>query len=147
MEYWFYHLEHTSLESALPTLLEKSLANDWRVRVQFGESAAMAHMDRYLWTYKEDSFLPHGREDQPGAEDHPIVLSATPAPANADVVFLIGAAQAGQMDGVKRCITMVDSRNEDSRMAARSRWKDAKDNGADVSYWQQDDRGKWAKRG
>ena len=147
MEHWFYHLEQTSLEAALPRLLEKSLANDWRVRLQFSDAAAMAAMDRYLWTYKDDSFLPDGTDDKPGADAHPILLTAEARPADEDVVFLIGGAEPGEMTGVKRCITMVDSRDEQGRAIARARWKAASDAGEAVSYWRQDDRGAWKKQG
>jgi len=127
-------------------LLEKSLANDWRVRLQFNDARAMAEMDRYLWVYKDDSFLPHGTDDKPGADAHPILLTAQAGDAREDVVFLIGGAEPGDMTGVKRCITMVDSRDEHGRTVARARWKAAKDAGASVSYWTQDDNGKWGKR-
>lgn len=147
MEYWFYHLEHTSLEAALPTLLEKSLANDWRVRIQFADAQAISKMDRYLWSYKDDSFLPHGRDDQPGAGDHPILLTLQASEATEDVVFLIGSAQPSALTGVKRCITMVDSRDEAGRAIARERWANAKKQEANVSYWKQNDHGKWVKQG
>ena len=33
-EVWFYHLERTALEQALPDLLEKTLAKGWRAVVR-----------------------------------------------------------------------------------------------------------------
>ena len=33
-EVWFYHLERTSLDQALPELLEKTLARGWRALVR-----------------------------------------------------------------------------------------------------------------
>lgn len=127
-------------------LLEKSLANKWRVRLQFNDAASMTAMDSWLWTYKDDSFLPHGCDNQPGADAHLVLLTCEPAPATEDVVFLIGGATPGDMNGVTRCITMVDSRDEHGRSVARDRWKAAKAQSLSVSYWTQDDRGKWGKR-
>ena len=146
MEHWFYHLEQTSLEAALPTLLEKSLANDWRAVIRFDNAGAMRAMDGYLWTYKDDSFLPHGTDEKPWADAHPILLTCEDS-ATADVIFLIGSAQPGDTSKASRCITMVDSRDDAGRAAARERWKAAKDAGGSVSYWRQDDRGSWKKQG
>ncbi|HXQ47651.1 MAG TPA: DNA polymerase III subunit chi, partial [Caulobacteraceae bacterium] len=33
-EVWFYHLERTALDQALPELLEKTLARGWRAIVR-----------------------------------------------------------------------------------------------------------------
>ena len=33
-EVWFYHLERTSLDQALPELLEKTLARGWKALVR-----------------------------------------------------------------------------------------------------------------
>ena len=44
----------------LPPLLEKSLERGWRVVVQAGSQERVEALDAHLWTYREDSFLPHG---------------------------------------------------------------------------------------
>ena len=145
MEHWFYHLEHTTLESALPTLLEKTLAKGWRARVQCADGLAMKDLDRYLWTYRKDSFLPHGRDDEPMSDSHPIVLSAKAATVSEDIIFLIGGAEPGDISAVKRCVTLVDSRDDHGRAVARARWAKAKEDGIEVSYWRQNDNGAWGK--
>jgi len=75
-DYWFYHLEASTLEGVLPGLLEKTLAKGWRALVKLPE-AKLEQLDNFLWTFREDAFLPHGREDEPQAELQPILLSAT----------------------------------------------------------------------
>ena len=32
-EWWFYHIEHTSLDAAIGPLLENALSSNWRVVV------------------------------------------------------------------------------------------------------------------
>ena len=39
-EVWFYHLERTGLEQALPELLNKTLARGWRALVRSRSSKA-----------------------------------------------------------------------------------------------------------
>ena len=51
-EVWFYHLEQTSLDQALPDLLERTLAKGWRALVRTGDPARLGHLDGWLWTYR-----------------------------------------------------------------------------------------------
>ena len=67
-EVWFYHLERSSLEQVLPELLEKTLARGWRALVRTGDPARVDHLDGWLWSYRDDSFLPHGHDGEPMAE-------------------------------------------------------------------------------
>ena len=58
-EVLFYHLQNMSLENVLPPLLEKSLERGWRVVVQSTSQERADALDAHLWTYRDDSFLPH----------------------------------------------------------------------------------------
>ncbi|HVK81146.1 MAG TPA: DNA polymerase III subunit chi, partial [Verrucomicrobiae bacterium] len=61
-ELWFYHLERSELARALAPLLEKSLQRGWRALVRGGSPERLDELDAVLWTYRDDSFLPHARE-------------------------------------------------------------------------------------
>ena len=74
-EVLFYHLQDTTLEKVLPSLLEKSLERGWRVAVQAGSEERAEALDAHLWTYREDSFLPHGTWRDSDAMNQPIVLT------------------------------------------------------------------------
>ena len=63
-EYWFYHLEASTLEGVLPNLLEKTRDRGWRSLVVL-DAARVGDIDDHLWTYRDESFLPHGRDDEP----------------------------------------------------------------------------------
>jgi DNA polymerase-3 subunit chi len=54
----FYHLTTTTLERALPVLLEKVLARGDRAVVIAGSDERVAALDTALWTYDDRSFLP-----------------------------------------------------------------------------------------
>ena len=75
-EVWFYHLERSGLDQVLPELLEKTLARGWRALVRSTEPDRIEHLDGWLWTYRDDSFLPHALADEPEAERQPILLTA-----------------------------------------------------------------------
>ena len=59
----FYHLERARLEAVLPDLLEKTLAKGWKAVVRTGAEADVKALDDMLWTWRDDSFLPHGAGD------------------------------------------------------------------------------------
>ncbi len=149
VEHWFYHLEQSSLEQILPDILEKTAAKKWRALVKIGpllgeEKAELKRLDEHLWSYKNGSFLPHGRDDEPLAEHHPVLLSTQCQSAgDADVVIMVGGAQMEDVSTAKRCITILNGASEEDKLIARERWKDAKQSGLTTAYWRQDDYGKW----
>ncbi len=71
-EVLFYHLQGRRLEGALPPLLEKSLERGWRVIVQAGSEERIEALDALLWSYRDDSFLPHATARAPDADEQPI---------------------------------------------------------------------------
>src|ERR1700730_16325659 len=60
-EFLFYHLEAQPVEKVLPVLLEKSVERGWRVVVHTSSERGVHALEAHLWTFRDDSFLPHGR--------------------------------------------------------------------------------------
>jgi len=145
-EVWFYHLERTSLDQALPELLEKTLARGWKALVRAGSRERVDHLDGWLWSYRDDSFLPHGRDDEPMADRQPVLItSGMENPNGADALFLIDDAEPGDIAAYARCVVMFDGRDEAAVAAARGRWSSFKAAGAAISYWRQGENGGWRK--
>lgn len=151
VEHWFYHLEQSPLEQVLPDILEKTYAKKWRALVKVGHllgepKAELRRLDEFLWSYKKDSFLPHGRDDEPMADKQPVLFSIdAQSPDGADVVILIGGAEMPDVSTATRCITILNGNDDQDKAVARARWKQAKDAGLSVAYWKQDDYGKWGQ--
>ena len=146
MDYWFYHLEHASLEAVLPQLLEKTRAKGWNALVKMSE-ARLPDMDKYLWTYRDDSFLPHGRDDEPLSDRQPISLThSAEQSGSAQCVFLLDQTEISFSDTTERCIVIIEGQRAASVAYERARWKVLKETDATLSYWQQDDRGEWKKK-
>lgn len=146
-EVLFYHLEHFPLERVLPSLLEKTLERGWRAVVQAGSPERLEALDNHLWTYRDDSFLPHGsaRDGSPAAQ--PIYLTTDTAnPSRASVRFLVDGADCESFTGYERIVVLFDGRDEEARAHARGQWRRAKDDGSTVTYWQQSSEGRWEKK-
>ena len=145
-EVWFYHLERTSLDQALPELLEKTLARGWRALVRSTARERVEHLDGWLWSYKDDSFLPHGLDDEPLAERQPVLITtAMDNPNAANALFLLDGAEAGDLSGYERCVLLFDGRDEAAVAAARGRWSGFKAAGCAVSSWRQGETSGWRK--
>jgi DNA polymerase III subunit chi len=147
-EVLFYHLQDMTLENVLPPLLEKSLERGWRVVVQSTSEERTEVLDAHLWTYREDSFLPHATWRVADAEDQPIILAVEESnPNRANVRFLVdNAPLPADSDIYDRVVLLFNGDDADALAAARRSWTDCKARGFDVTYWQADERGRWQKR-
>jgi len=147
-EVLFYHLQDTALEGVLPPLLEKSLERGWRVVVQAGSEERVAALDAHLWTYRDDSFLPHGTWRDQDAGEQPVVLSIEDDNPNAaSVRFLVDRAPLpADSSRYDRLVMIFDGNDDEAVAAARRAWADSKARGFDVTYWQADEQGRWKKR-
>lgn len=142
----FYHLERQSLDQALPQLLEACRKRDWRAIVQAGSAERVAALDTLLWTYSDDSFLPHGCA--PAApEDQPVWLTMeAETPNEANVLFLVDGADRPEIEGFERCVFIFDGADDTAVAQAREKWTVLKSAGHAVTYYQQNSTGAWEKK-
>jgi DNA polymerase-3 subunit chi len=147
-EVLFYHLQRRPLEAVLPTLVAKSLERGWRAVVQATSEERLAALDDHLWTFSDDSFLPHGIERDGDPAEHPVLLTLSGANGNAATVrFLVeGAPFPAEAESYERVIVLFDGNDPEALGSAREQWRAVKAAGHDATYWQQDERGRWAKK-
>jgi DNA polymerase III subunit chi len=143
----FYHLERQPLDRVLPMLIEKTLERGWRAVVQVGSDERLEALDLALWTYSEESFLPHGTARTGHAAEQPVYLTTgADNPNGAGVRFLIDGVPPASFSGVARIVCLFDGNDEDAVAAARAQWKSAKAAGCGLTYWQQNEDGRWVKK-
>jgi DNA polymerase-3 subunit chi len=147
IEVFFYHLERQTLERVLPSLLEKTLARGWRAVVQAGSADRLEALDQALWTYADDSFLPHGTARAGHAEQQPVYLTlGDETPNGAGVRFLVDGAEAAAFKDAVRFVYVFDGRDPDAVASARRQWTAAKAAACTVAYWQQSESGRWEQK-
>jgi DNA polymerase-3 subunit chi len=147
-EVLFYHLQTQPVERVLPVLVEKSLERGWRVVVHSPSEERVDALDAHLWTFRDDSFLPHGTFREPTVADQPVLLTVKEHnPNGAAVRFLLDRApmpeDAAQYE---RLVLMFDGADEEAVAEARQRWQAARTQGFAVTYWQADGNGRWQRR-
>ena len=145
----FYHLQKTGVEQTLPKLLEKAYATGKNSLVKIGNEERVEFINTALWTYEEESFLPHGSRKDGSAENQPIWLTANnDNPNNAAMLFLVDGAMISidELSNFERVFNLFDGTSESGLTQAREFWKQTKSAGFDCFYWQQDETGSWKQK-
>jgi len=146
-EVLFYQLERQPLERVLPSLLEKTLERGWRAVVQSGNEERLEALDLALWTYADESFLPHGTRKDGSPADQPVYLTTSDDnPNGAGVRFLVDGAETQIFEGISRLVYLFDGRDPQATERARRQWQEAKAAGSPVTYWRQTEAGRWEKQ-
>jgi DNA polymerase-3 subunit chi len=146
-EVLFYHLERQPLDKVLPQLLERSLKRGWRVVVQADSEERVEALSSLLWTYTDDSFLAHGTSRDGKPEMQPVWLTSSSENPNAATVrFFVGGTSPSGYEGLSRAVLLIEGGDTEAVQRAREIWREASFLGHAVSYWQQDDHGRWQNR-
>jgi DNA polymerase-3 subunit chi len=153
VEIWFYHLTRNPLERTLPTLLERSLARGWKAVVQATSAERVTALDELLWTYSDAAFIAHGSaRDGDESMQQVYLTTGTENPNAAAIRFFVERAQMAPMletpggDVYDRLILLFDGNDNDDLDSARAQWKELKQQGRDLAYWQQGENGGWERK-
>lgn len=143
----FYHLTRSSLEDTLPRLLVKTLQAGERAVVMLGSPERVDALNTHLWTYDQDSFLPHGAARDGEADRQPVWLTHLDEnPNGAAFLFVADRARSEHVADFKRCFELFDGRDDEAVAESRERWKAYKAAGHTLAYWQQTASGGWEKK-
>ena len=152
-EVLFYHLERRSLDDVLPALVEKTLERGQRALIKCESADRASAIDSLLWTYNEQSFLPHAQSGDGDSTRHPALITVEDDnPNNANVLFLVGGASPPSWssdfaNSLNRIVLMFDGRDPEAVSAARVTWAEAARASHDATYWKETPGGKWEKQG
>lgn len=146
-EVLFYHLEHQPLERVVPVLLEKTLERGWKAIVEAGSPERAQALDTVLWTYRDESFLPHGLAGQPTDPLQPVLITTESGnPNGANVRFFVDRAVPREVAGYERVVYIFSGHDPEAVAEARVAWRALSTPDNAVTYWQQDASGRWVKQ-
>jgi DNA polymerase III subunit chi len=146
-EVWFYHLEQKPLNAVLPDLLARGLGRGLRMTVRTVNTSRADELSSLLWAHDDVAFLPHGKQGEPLPDQQPIWLTdADDNPNQSTLRFYVDGAMPENIAGLERAIIMLDAADEDATLRARSVWKIMKTEGHAISYWQQNENGRWENK-
>lgn len=110
-------------------LAEKAFSQGHRVYIHTGSAAEAEQIDDLLWTFKQNSFIPHGRiDDEAGAdEDTPVHIGhGEDAGSHDDVLINLGTEVPLFFSRFQRVAELVDPQG---REPARQRYSFYRDRG------------------
>jgi DNA polymerase-3 subunit chi len=146
-EVLFYHLTESTLEDALPGLLERSLQRGWRAVVQAGTEERRDALDAHLWTFRDDSFIAHASDREAWAEEQPVLLTTGEGNPNAaEIRFFVDGAEPADISPYARAVFLFDGHDATQLESARRHWQTMKSEGHDVTYWQQTPDKRWERK-
>lgn len=143
----FYHLTKKTLEQALPDLLERVLDLGRKAVIKVANDEAIPPMSKHLWVCRRGGFFPHGVEGDSHPDYDPLWLtSKDDNPIGANTLVLTQGVEASNVEDYEIVCEMLNGQNDNEVKAARERWKIYKDQGLELTYWQQSEKGAWDKK-
>jgi DNA polymerase-3 subunit chi len=142
MQVDFYHLTRMPLERALPQIAAKVVGSGARLLIVAADEDRRTALDRLLWNYAPDSFLPHAQIGGASDDRQPVLIAPDVNPANrARYVALVDGEWRDAALDFDRAFHFFD---EEHIRSARAAWKDlaARDN-IERRYWRQNEAGRW----
>lgn len=108
-------------EAVACRLAEKAWQQGHRVLVRTADAAAAARLDELLWTFRQNSFVPHAVVDE--ADGEPVLIGAhPPAGAGSDVLINLADEVPADWEGYARVAEIV-SPEPGVRDRARARYR------------------------
>lgn len=145
---YFYHLTRRPLEEVLPQLLERSLKQGWRVLVRGRNPRRIEALDQHLWSYSDDSFLPHGLAGGEHDALQPILLTAEELSGDGRpcLMSVEGAdVTPEEVAAAERVCVIFDGNDPAALDRARTQWRALTQAGAQAQYWSEES-GQWEKK-
>ena len=139
MQVDFYILKAAAARESLRTacrLAEKAWHKGHRVFIHTDSRDAARNIDDMLWTYRQDSFVPHAlygeRVDADADSREPVLVGdGSTQPADIDVLINLGEAVPPFADRSARVAEIVGG-DEAARRAGRIRYRDYRDRGISI---------------
>ena len=142
----FYSTAPLQVEKTLFALLEKSLEKGNKSLLLFKDKEKCLSINEQLWTYKQNSFLPHISEDDQIYDniDVPVYLSTkNENPFKAELLFSIDWFLPDNIDHFERVIIIIDVNDELLNEKYKNYYLDVNKNFEDIVFYKSDDDGKW----
>jgi len=117
-------------------LVERIRTSNLRVLIHCPDAELSRHLDRLLWTFREDSFLPHGIVGRTDPALTPVLIGGDGIPESEDQVLINLANEVpGFFSRFERVCEPIDH-DAAVRAAGRERFRFYKDRGYPLEHHQ-----------
>lgn len=144
----FYHLTSVPIGKALPRLMEKVVASGSRAVIKTSSSYESEELDKALWTYTTNVFLPHGKKGDKFESRQPIYITEVDEnPNGADVIISVGISEIPDIEKYRTYLVVFDGGDSEQVKNAREKWRHLSKTNDNIEYWRQTDKGAWTQVG
>ncbi|MBR0551620.1 DNA polymerase III subunit chi [Stakelama marina] len=142
MQVDFYHLTLMPLDRALPRIAERVVEGGGRLLIVSESETQRGLLDKLLWSYAADSFLPHAQAGAGSDTVQPVLIAGEASAGNeARNIALVDGVWRDDALGFDRVFHFFD---EERIVEARQAWKSlAEREGVERRYWKQNEQGRW----
>lgn len=143
-EILFYHVKLGTIEQVASLLLRKILDKKQMAVVHCSSQDYMESLSEFLWNVK-DSFLPHITSIETDDLTHPIYLKYDDIiPLKRDILLSCGTAPKAEFINYERTVYIFHNDDTEQVQSARDFWKEYQ-SAYSLTYWIQNDEGRWQK--
>lgn len=128
---FFIELKIASKEQLVCDVIEKLFTDNHRTVVHFDGKDEALKMDNLLWTWKQESFVPHAlAEDPQTAGDEPVILTTDNRfDDTADTLVLYDPLSSEHFSGFSTIIDFAEVYHPERITESRNRYRQLRDEG------------------
>lgn len=131
----FYEAKGSSWDAALCELVEKEYKNGQNIYLWAESDEEAIRFDKLLWTFRDDSFVPHDMRDETTTIANRVVVGSTPGnPNSAQCLVLARNAAPEETAGFARIIDLAPKDVPRLLELARKRYSAFKKAGFQVTF-------------
>lgn len=117
-------------------LAEKALSRGHRVYIHTTSESESSKLDRLLWTYRDDGFLPHGLSGQVDASLNPVLIGHGSSAGDEHDVLINLAPEAPEFFSLFERVAEPIDHDDAVKHAGRERYRFYRDRGYTLSNHQ-----------
>ncbi|MDR0632018.1 MAG: DNA polymerase III subunit chi [Holosporaceae bacterium] len=144
MEVSFYHVAEGNLIPSIIRLLEKAYLSGQRCIFFSPVEERVKLVDKILWTFSTNAFIPHGDKSLGFCEQQPIYFTSQfENPNDAKTLVLVDTLDHKKPGNFEKIVLIFEEKQQAEN--ANLIYDDLKKNGENVNYWKQTPNG-WEKQ-
>ena len=112
-------------------IVEKFFLDELTITVFVKDAAEARNLDQRLWTWKQDSFIPHSIQNQPPQErsEAVIITSEDNAITKSDAIILYDPLDSSKLEHFRWIIDFAETYNSQQLQQSRQRFRELRDSG------------------
>lgn len=129
----FYHNTPDPIALACE-LIARAHAGGRRIALRLPDGDSLRRADQMLWSFEQQSFIPHVANNHPLAPETPVVLADARTPSawpHHDLLFNLAPELPAEPESFRMVIEII-GQQESERQPARARWMEYKRRGFEL---------------